>query len=154
MSYRKEVILTAAVTANGMIAHQYDDVISWSKDLKLFRDQTLGQTVIVGSRTAGKLIAKLDGRETVVVHRDTNPEEVLKKIETEKCFIIGGSMTYTLFAPYLTHIYLTFHSLIFSSDSLPLFSGLEKDMVLKFEAMIDVDSSNGIYQFQYSVAND
>ena len=146
-----DVILTAAITANGMIAHHFNEAISWSKDLKLFRDQTLGQTVILGSRTARTLTVDLDGRESVVVHRTTNPAEVLEQIKTEKCFIIGGSITYTRFIPFITHVYLTYHPLIFSSTSLPLFSGLQTDIILKFVRMIEVEASKGIYQFQYRV---
>lgn len=146
-----DVILIAAVTANGMVAHHAEEVISWSKDLKLFREQTMGQTVILGSRTAKTLATDLDGREAVVVHRDTEPGDVIKQIRTEKCFVMGGPRTYTRFAPHLTHIYLTYHSLIFSSDSLPLFYRLQNDLILKFEDKIEVDASEGIYQFQYRV---
>lgn len=148
-----EVILTAAVTANGMIAHHSGEVISWPRDLKLFRRQTMGQTVIMGSKTAQTVATDLDGRQIIVVHRETTPEEVLGRITTEKCFVIGGSKTYTRFVPNLTHLYLTYHPLVFSSESLPLFSGLEHDFALTFERMVEVDAKEGIYQFQYRVVH-
>lgn len=146
-----DVILTAAVTANGMIAHDPDEAISWSRDLQLFRHQTMGQTLIMGSRTAKTLATDLEGRQTVVVHRHSTPEQVLANVKTSKCFIIGGSRTYTRFVPHLTHVYLTYHPIIFPTRSLPLFSSLQKDLVLEFEQKVEVDARGGIYQFQYRV---
>ena len=46
-----KVILIAAITMDGYIAHENDEVISWSKDLKLFKKQTMGYPVIMGSNT-------------------------------------------------------------------------------------------------------
>ena len=42
-----DVILTAAVTANGMIARHSNETVEWSADLPLFREQTVGQTVVM-----------------------------------------------------------------------------------------------------------
>ena len=147
------VILTAAVTANGMIAHHSHEVISWSEDLKLFREQTMGQTVIMGSNTARTLAMDLDGRQAVVVDRNADPEEVLRQIKTEECYVIGGSKTYSRFAPHLTHVYLTYHPYIFSTDSLPLFSGLDRDLRLEFLNLVHVEAKKGIYQFRYEVTD-
>ncbi len=46
-----KVILIAAITVDGYIAHSHDEIISWSKDLKLFKEQTMGYPVIMGSNT-------------------------------------------------------------------------------------------------------
>ncbi|MCH8012564.1 MAG: dihydrofolate reductase [Candidatus Marinimicrobia bacterium] len=146
-----DIILIAAVTANGMIAHHSDEVIEWSLDLALFRQQTMGHTVIMGSNTERTLATDLDGRNVIVMHRDMDPREVLKNIKDEKCYIIGGSRTYTRFAPYLTHLYLTFHPLILSSQSLHLFTALGNDIDLEFIGKIEVDGEKGVYQFQYRV---
>ena len=146
-----DVILTAAVTANGMIAHHSEEIIQWSEDLQLFREQTMGHTVVMGSNTGKTLATELDGREMVVMHRHMDPSRVLGEVKTGKCFIIGGARTYSRFAPFLTHLYLTVHPLVFSTDSLPLFSELESDMRLEFRNQVDVNSDRGIYQFQYRV---
>lgn len=146
-----DVILIAAVTANGMIARHRDEVVAWSRDLQLFRKQTMGQTVIMGSRTARTLATDLEGRKTVVVHRDTDPAEVLAGVETEQCFVIGGSRTFSRFAPYLTHLYLTYHPLVFPSRALVLFDDLEEELRLEFLGMVEVKGDRGIYQFQYRV---
>ena len=146
-----DVILTAAITANGMIAHHAEEVIQWSEDLHLFREQTMGQTVVMGANTENTLAAELEGRETVVMHRDMDPSRVLGQVKTEKCFIVGGARTYSRFAPFLTHLFLTVHPQVFSSNSLPLFSHLDNDMRLEFKRLVDVNSERGIYQLQYKV---
>lgn len=146
-----DVILIAAVTANGMIAHGPEEVVSWSEDLALFREQTMGETIIMGSKTAKTLATDLLGRETRVLHRDRDPEGILTKVKTGKCFVIGGARTFSRFAPFLTHLFVTYHPLIFSSDSLPLFSHLKRDMKLKFVRLLEVDANKGVYQFQYEV---
>lgn len=146
-----DVILIAAVTANGMIARHRDEVVTWSEDLNLFREQTMGQTVIMGSRTARTLAVDLRGRKKEVVHRDTDPRQVLARVGTEKCFVIGGSRTFSRFAPFLTHLYLTYHPRVFPSGALPLFGELDEELALEFTGMVEVNPVRGVYQFQYRV---
>lgn len=148
-----DVIMTAAVTANGMIAHDTREVVSWSKDLSLFRRQTLGQTVIMGSSTAETLATDLDGRTVVVAHRNASPAKIVKEVKTPKCFVIGGGRTYTRFLPYLTHLYITVHPLLFPSRSVPLFSGLQRDVTLQYQQMVKADKDE-IFQFQYSIVRE
>mgnify|MGYP001024447941 FL=1 len=146
-----DVILIAAVTANGMISHDTKEVVNWSRDLKLFREQTMGHTVIMGSNTAKTLSSDLEGRKRVVMHRELDPAGVISRVEDNKCFIIGGARTYSRFAPHLTHLFLTFHPLVMNSKSLPLFSHLDGDLELEFINTVKVDGALGIYQFQYKV---
>jgi len=145
-----DVILIAAVTLDGYIARQSDEVITWSKDLKLFKKQTMGYRVIMGSNTEKTLAVELDGREKIVVHRNDEPLDILQKIKNDKCFVIGGGRTYAKFAPYLTYLYLTPHPLIFGRG-IKLFSNLKEELSLKFIKKITVDKTEGIFQFQYKV---
>ena len=146
-----DVILTAAVTINGMIARNSKETVSWSVDLPLFRKQTMGQTVIVGSNTESTLATELDGREMIIMHRNMDPKTALSEAKTEKCFIIGGAYTYSRFASHLTHIFVTPHPQIFPSGSVPLFSHLTEEMSLVFERRVVADKSRGIFQHQYQV---
>ena len=106
--------------------------------------------MIMGSQTEKTLAMDLDGRETIVIHRNNNPEKVLDKLHSDKCFIIGGGRTYTRFASYLTHLYLTIHPLIFGGG-IPLFPDLDKDLDIIFLKMLSVDEVRGLYQFQYKI---
>ena len=145
-----DIILIAAITADGYIARHSNEVVSWSQDLHLFRKQTMGYPIIMGSRTMKTLATDLDGRETMVIHRHSNTEKVLDKLDSDKCFIIGGGRTFTRFASHLTHIYLTIHPLIFGKG-VPLFPDLDKELDLIFLKMLSVDGVEGLYQFQYKI---
>lgn len=148
-----EVILIAATTLDGYIARHSDEVISWSKDLKLFKKQTMGYPVIMGSKTEKTLAVELKGRETIVIHRDDSPKKILEELNAEKCFIIGGGRTYTKFAPFLTHLYITPHPIVFGKG-IQLFSNLKEELSLKFIRKISVSKTDGIFQFQYKVVRD
>ena len=145
-----DIILIAAITADGYIARHTNEVVDWSQDLHLFRKQTMGYPVIMGSKTKKTLAMDLDGRESIVIHRHSDPEKILGKLHRDKCFIIGGGRTYTRFASYLTHLYLTIHPIIFGKGIL-LFPGLDKELDLIFMQMISVEGVEGLYQFQYKI---
>ena len=145
-----DIILIAAITIDGYIARQSDEVITWSKDLKLFKKQTMGYPVIMGSNTERTLAVELEGRRKTVVHRNDKPEKILNELNAKKCFIIGGGMTYTKFAPFITHMYITPHPIIFGKG-IRLFSDLKAELSLKFIRKVTVDKANGIFQFQYKV---
>ncbi len=151
MSVQKmQVILIAAVTADGFIARTGDEVITWSKDLKLFKEQTMGYPIIMGSNTRRTLAVELEGREKIIVHRQDEPEKILSKINSDRCFVIGGGMANTKFAPFLTHLYLTPHPLIFGKG-VKVFTDLEKELELQLLKKITIDVAAGIYQYQYKV---
>ncbi len=145
-----DIILIAAITMDGYIARRSDEIISWSKDLKLFKKQTMGYPVIMGSNTEKTLAVELGGREKIVVHRNDNPKEILAELYVEKCFIIGGGRTYTKFAPHITQMYITPHPIVFGKG-IQLFPNLKEELSLKFIRKITVDKDRGIFQLQYKV---
>ena len=145
-----DVILIAAVTVDGFIARHSREVTAWSKDLHLFKKQTIGFPVIMGSNTYDTLHDQLEKRDMIVVHRDDAPESVLSELAVEQCFIIGGGKTYSRFAPFLTHLYITPHPFIFGAG-VRLFTDPIAELSLQFETMIAVDKAAGIYQYQYKV---
>lgn len=145
-----DIILIAAITADGFIAHHSQEVISWSRDLALFKKQTMGWPVIMGSNTMVTLAVELEGRDKIVVHRQDEPQRILQRLNTKRCFVIGGGRTYTRFAPFLTHLYLTPHPVIFGGG-IPLFPGLKSEINLKLEKKVPVDKYREIFQYQYSV---
>ena len=146
----KKVILIAAVTVDGYIARHSQEVTSWSKDLKLFKKQTMGQVVVVGSTTYKILKSELFGRIIKKVNRNSKPKEVIKSINKKKCFIIGGGKTYSRFVPYLTHLFITPHPYVFNRGVL-LFDDKINELKLKFKKLVIVDKKNGIFQYQYKI---
>ena len=96
-----EVILIAATTIDGFIARHSLEVTSWSEDLQLFKEQTMGHPILMGSNTFKTLSKELTGRETIVVSRNQNPKDVLNSLSSTRCFIVGGGKTYYRFFTYL-----------------------------------------------------
>lgn len=146
----REIILIAAVTIDGFIARHREEITTWSKDLGLFKKQTLGHSIIMGFNTFKTLSSELEGREMIVVKRGDDPASLLNSIKGKRCFIIGGGKTYALFSKHLTHIYITPHPHIFGSG-VSLFNGIVDEIYLKFNDLITVDKNGGIFQYQYRV---
>ena len=113
----------------------------------------MGFPVIMGSNTKKTLNIDLSGRQEIVVHRQDDPNEILKGLKTKKCFVIGGGKTNTLFSPYLTHLYLTFHPLVFAKG-IKLFENLKNEMDLTLVKVLPVINKKNLYQFQYKVNKD
>ena len=145
-----EIILIAAVTIDGFIARSNDEITSWTEDLPLFKKQTMGHPVIMGSNTYKTLSGELEGRSVIVVGRNDNPRSLIEEIESDRCFIAGGGKTYSRFYPFLTHLYITPHPLIFGSG-VSLFSDTVNEKNLSFEKLLEVSRKKGIYQYQYKV---
>lgn len=145
-----EIILIAAVTVDGFIARHSNEVTKWTKDLLLFKKQTMGFPVIMGSNTHRTLINELKGREVIVTHRDDNPKSILKNISSKKCFIAGGGKTYSRFYPFLTDLYITPHPYIFGSG-ISLFSDKINESQLIFKKLVEVSKKSGILQYQYKI---
>ena len=145
-----EIILIAAVTIDGFIARSNDEITNWTEDLPLFKKQTMGHPVIVGSNTYKTLSGELEGRSVIVVGRNDNPRSLIEEIESDRCFIAGGGKTYSRFYPFLTHLYITPHPLIFGSG-VSLFSDTVNEKNLSFEKLLEVSRKKGIYQYQYKV---
>ena len=145
-----EIILIAAVTVDGFIARHSNEVTKWTKDLLLFKKQTMGFPVIMGSNTHRTLINELKGREVIVTHRNDNPKSILKNISSKKCFIAGGGKTYSRFYPFLTDLYITPHPYIFGSG-VSLFSDKINESQLIFKKLVEVSKKSGIFQYQYKL---
>ena len=145
-----EIILIAAVTIDGFIARHSNEITTLTKDLPLFKKQTMGFPVIMGSNTYKTLINELEGREVIVVHRDDNPKNILESISSKKCFVAGGGKTYSRFNPFLTDLFITPHPYVFGSG-ISLFSDAIKESQLIFKKLVEVSKKNGILQYQYKI---
>ena len=145
-----EVILIAAVTVDGFIARHSNEITSWTKDLSLFKKQTMGHPVIMGSNTYKTLSNELSGRDVIVINRNHNPKNVIRNIKQERCFIAGGGKTYSKFYSFLTHLYITPHPYVFGKG-ISLFSDTIEESNLIFEKIITVSEKNGIFQYQYKI---
>tara|TARA_B110000444_G_C18849682_1_gene604568 strand:+ start:3993 stop:4442 length:450 start_codon:yes stop_codon:yes gene_type:complete len=145
-----QIIIIAAITMNGYIARHSHEIISWSKDLPLFKKQTLGHPIIMGSNTKKTILNDLKGREIIVFHRSDKPKEILDKINGDICFVVGGGKTNAIFYQYATHLYITPHHLIFNKG-IPLFDGEINEKKFKLINTIPYLPNEGIFQYQYKI---
>ena len=144
------VILIAAVTVDGFIARHSLETTNWSQDLHLFKEQTMGWPIIMGSNTYKTLSGELEGREVIVANRNDNPNEIIKGISSKKCFIAGGGKTNSRFYSFLTHLYITPHPHIFGTG-VKLFSDQVSELDLVFEKSVEVSKDDGVFQYQYKI---
>ena len=145
-----KVIGIAAITLDEYISKNRQDKVLWSKDKKLFKKQTMNSTLIMGSTTRTNISSKLKGRKVIVVHREDIPLDILKKVNNNKCFVVGGAQTFTRFYKYLTHLYLTPHPLIFGKG-IKLFNDIKTKLFLNLEKQIPIDDGQQIFQMQYKI---
>ena len=71
------VILICATTIDGFIAKDSNEITRWTKDLALFKKQTRGYTVIVGSKTYKTIQNELKDRNIIVINRNSDPKTIL-----------------------------------------------------------------------------
>lgn len=110
--------IIVAVTLNGAIGKNNDQLYYISGDLKRFRNLTLGKAVIMGSRTFEALPkGALPGRKNIVLSRGkkqfsgaetaATPLEAIEMTGETDGYVIGGEQIYKLFLPYTQKIYVT-----------------------------------------------
>lgn len=137
-----KVFLIAAITADGFIARETNELANWTskEDKKLFVELTKRAGVMVMGRTTFETIGRpLPGRKTIVyTHRDVEidgvevtddtPANLIHRLHIEgykEVAICGGSAVYTQFmqAGVVDELYLSVEPVVFGSG-VPLFAGL------------------------------
>jgi len=108
------ITMVAAVSSNGVIGDSKTNKMPWhcSEELKFFKSETMGKTLIMG-RTTAESVGKLPGRDAIVLSR--NKHYTLEGFETmsmdnflyeyeknpEKEYMVcGGREIYELFLDY------------------------------------------------------
>jgi dihydrofolate reductase len=97
--------------------------------LARFRALSLGKTVVLGRKTLAALPGgrPLPGRRSIVLSRRPgffaegaetacSPEDALRLIGGEECFVIGGGEVYALFLPFCERAYVTRVQADFGAD--------------------------------------
>ena len=118
--------LIVAIDKNNGIGKNGDLLCHLSADLKHFKEITSGKTVIMGYNT---LVSPLKNRRNIVLYeKDITIEgaevvhsldelfELIKGIDADELFVIGGAMVYTLLMPYCKKLYITHIEKAFDAD--------------------------------------
>lgn len=115
--------IIVAVDANWAIGNKGELLVSIPQDHKMFREETLGKTIVFGHRTLDTFPQKkpLDGRLNIILSKDTdltvkgavvvNSLEELKKelekVRSEDVYIIGGDSVYKQLLPMVDVVHVT-----------------------------------------------
>ena len=147
-----KIILICATTLDGYIARHSNEITNWTKDLKLFKKQTMGYPVIMGSNTFKTLQNELTGRNVIVFHRFDNPNTIIKKLKTtyKKIFIAGGGKTNERFMEYITDMYITPHPVMFGTG-IKLFGNNKLKIKTRLTKSIEIHESEGLLQYQFKI---
>ncbi len=140
-----QIILIAAMAKNRVIGYQ--NTIPWNikGEQKLFKEHTLGHTVIMGRKTYESIGKPLVGRKNIVISSQKNwldntlnsPElfhahnidEALEESKNdEKVFIIGGANIYKQTIDIADYVYLTIVNKDVQGDS--FFPEIDKNFTL------------------------
>ena len=147
-----KIILICATTLDGYIARHSNEITNWTKDLKLFKKQTMGYPVIMGSNTFKTLQNELTGRNVIVFHRNDNPYTIIKELKTtyKKIFIAGGGKTNERFMEYITDMYITPHPVMFGTG-IKLFGNNKLKIKTRLTKSIEIHESEGLLQYQFKI---
>ena len=107
MLYGKRITLVAAMGRNRAIGH--DGELPWHlpRELKHFRDTTMGKPIVMGRLTWRSIGRALPGRQNIVVSRDPafeapgcelarSLEEAIALARGEEVMVIGGEVTHAV----------------------------------------------------------
>lgn len=113
------ITLIAARARNGVIGR--NNALPWHlpEDLKHFRQQTMGHTVLLGRKTWESIGRPLPGRQMVVISRQpldlpegvdqarSLDEAIARHADEAEVFVMGGAQIYTLAWPLAGRVLLT-----------------------------------------------
>ena len=113
------ITLIAARARNGVIGR--NNALPWHlpEDLKHFRQQTMGHTVLLGRKTWESIGRPLPGRQMVVISRQpldlpegvdqarSLDEAIARHADEAEVFVMGGAQIYTLARPLAGRVLLT-----------------------------------------------
>jgi dihydrofolate reductase len=124
------IILLAAVAANGVIGAQNKMLWHIPRDMARFVKQTTGHAVVMGRKTHESIGKVLPGRVNYVLTHDRNyqtpfegnvivvsKQEVLELAQAEKVFIIGGEQVYREFIDHAAEMRITNINKPFAGDA-------------------------------------
>ena len=110
-----KIIIICAIGKNNEIGKNNNLIWHLPKDLKFFKEKTLGKTVVMGYNTYKSLPKKLANRNMIVLYDKeiegikTYPNEyiMVQDLNDEEIYIIGGASLYNKFINVADEMYLT-----------------------------------------------
>ena len=115
----KSVHAIVAIDENGAIGRQGDLLCHLPADMKHFKEETMGHSIVMGRKTFESFPRRpLPGRQNIVITRNDkwqypgvtvvhSLEEAIAVAETDTVFIIGGAQVYEQALPLVDVLHLT-----------------------------------------------
>ena len=135
------ISIIAAMNKYGTLG--LDGTMPWHvpEDLKLFKEYTMGKTLIMGRKTYEGLPVKLKGRNILIVSRDNNLsdidnlEQYLKTHREDELVVAGGGEIYKQALPFADRLVLSYikDNDIIGDTFFPDFSINEFEIVSRIE---------------------
>lgn len=121
----KKITLIAAMDQNKLIGSE--NSLPWylPADLKFFKQQTLGHTLLMGRKTCESLPFVLPKRRNIVLSRNQSFSregfEVVHSLDDlsseQDLMVIGGAKIYQMTLPHATHMIITRLNKTFTGDT-------------------------------------
>src|SRR5665648_710798 len=137
-------------------------------DLKYFKEHTLGKTIVMGRETleslpGGKPLLNRNnivltrnkgyGTDCTICHSKEGLLKMVKDVNTDEVFIIGGEKVYRQFLPYCNTCYVTKIDKTFDADK--FFHNLDEDENFSVVDESEVIEENGTsYKFDENARNE
>ncbi len=120
-----KITLIAAMDRNQLIGKDNDLPWHLPADLKFFKQQTTGKTLLMGRKTCESLPFALPNRRNIVLSRNQNFSrdgfEVIESLDLitncQELMVIGGAKIYEFMLPYATHMIITRIDAEFEGDT-------------------------------------
>ncbi|WP_066193316.1 MULTISPECIES: dihydrofolate reductase [Gracilibacillus] len=158
------ISLLFAMSKNRVIGK--DQQLPWHlpKDLKFFKDKTLGQTVIMGRKTFESMNAPLPKRHNIllttkevdqpdgydVIHSIDDIQALEAQDPTKEWFVIGGQEVYRKALAFADRIYMTLIEEEFEGDTFfPTFDESKWEITSKEKGIKDEKNPYDYYFIQY-----
>jgi len=160
----KMISLLVAMDKNNVIGLNNDLPWHLPRDLKFFKEKTVGKHVIMGSRTYDSIGKPLPNRENTVITKDTDgyPDEVQlvhdmdtlkrwnEKNPDEEFIVIGGGNIFKQILPFSDKMYITLIDEAFEGDTyFPDFNETEWKLINKEKGIKDEKNPYDYYFMEY-----
>jgi len=157
------ISIIVAVGNNNVIGNK--NALPWHlpADMKYFKENTLGKTIVMGQRTFESVGGKpLPGRKTIILNNDPDYkapetclvaksiEEVSELAQKEKeVMICGGASVYKQFLPLADRLYITFVRGDFEGDT--FFPEIDGDIWKEVKRIDNKKDEKNIYDYSFVI---
>jgi dihydrofolate reductase len=157
------ISILVAIADNNVIGKDNKLVWNLPADLRLFKNLTMGHTIVMGRKTFDSIGKPLPGRKSIIITRQkdykvegcvvvNSLEEAMQKIENEdEVFIIGGAQIFELAMELADRVYLTKIDNAFEGDT--FFPEIHSDQWVLTKNESFLPDEKNVYSYTFKIYN-